>query len=79
MAHLSFNAESPYYVFVIRIAGYKTPQSKIHTVFFNRGGIKLYPDAISAYVDQEKIRDQLDELSEGLAQGFIYAKEVSVG
>ena len=74
-----FDAESPYYVFVIKISGYQTPQSKIHTTFFNRGGIKLYPDAISAYVDQEKIREQLDELSEGLAQGFIYAKEVSVG
>ena len=74
-----FDAESPYYVFVIKISSYQTPQSKIHTVFFNRGGIRLYPDAISAYVSQEKIREQLDQLTEGLAQGFIYAKEVTVG
>ena len=74
-----FDAESPYYAFVIKISGYQTPQSKIHTVFFNRGGISLYPDAISAYVSQEKIREQLDQLTEGLAQGFIYAKEVTVG
>ena len=74
-----FDAESPYYAFVIKISGYQTPQSKIHTVFFNRGGISLYPDAISAYVSQEKIREQLDQLTEGLAQGFIYAKEVTIG
>ena len=54
-----FDAESPYYAFVIKISGYQTPQSKIHTVFFNRGGISLYPDAISAYMSANKLADGL--------------------
>ncbi|MEO0888875.1 MAG: hypothetical protein AAFX97_01610 [Pseudomonadota bacterium] len=74
-----FDSESPYYVFITRTGGYMSNLFKIHPIFVKRGGIKLYPDAISAYVDQEKIREQLDQLKEGLAQGFIYAKEVSVG
>lgn len=74
-----FDGNSPYYVFVARFTDYQISLTKVHPVFVKSGGISIYPDAISAYVSQEKIREQLDQLTEGLAQGFIYAKNVTVG
>lgn len=49
-----FDLTSPYYVVPVRTGG-SLNQTRQHTVFFTQGEMTIYPDSISAHVEQQKL------------------------